>query len=450
MYYDIFKELNKLDESQENKLEEVFETHSNLNQKLFDENILREDVRKQLIKIADIFVDSIKEDQIPIKVYDYWLVGSNAAYNYNDESDIDVHIIVDINSLGLNPYLISLLYNYIKSSFNDKYDIKVKGHEVELYLEDIETTAITNGIYSLKQDKWIKEPTPPVEITSYNVEETELWDDWYERYQNIDEREAEQFLDDLYMMRKMSLANDGEFGTGNLVFKEFRNRGYLDDLKNKKYKYRSGELTLEKLEEDYLCEKHWIEAEASDGSIKQRFAFYATDKSPTADLNTLLPIINGTQTGTYKQSLDKDILANLKTLYKNNPASFTLNMIRSLGTSAGTIPRITLMDRDLRKEVSDIANNSLSLTPEQKKHLADYSCDKIYVHHINKHEDDNTPSNLLLIGYPSNDLGYAHAVHQIAHNGKAAPPVQLSTGTKTLPYLDCSTGHTGVVEFNIT
>ena len=96
-----------------------------------------------------MFVDSIKEDQIPIKVYDYWLVGSNAAYNYSDVSDIDLHIIVDINSLELNPYLISLLYNYVKSSFNDKYDIKIKGHEVELYLEDIETSAVTNGIYSL-------------------------------------------------------------------------------------------------------------------------------------------------------------------------------------------------------------------------------------------------------------------------------------------------------------
>ena len=118
MYYDIFKELNKLDESQENKLEEVFETHPTLNQKLFDENVLREDVRKQLIKIADMFVDSLKEDQIPIKVYDYWLVGSNAAYNYSDNSDIDVHIIVDINSLGLNPYLISLLYNYMLHSIH--------------------------------------------------------------------------------------------------------------------------------------------------------------------------------------------------------------------------------------------------------------------------------------------------------------------------------------------
>ena len=38
-------------------------------------------------------------------------------------------------------------------------------------------------------------------------------------------------------------------GTGNLVFKEFRNLGYLDSLKDRKYKYKSRELTLEGLKE---------------------------------------------------------------------------------------------------------------------------------------------------------------------------------------------------------
>ena len=50
-------------------------------------------------------------------------------------------------------------------------------------------------------------------------------------------------------MRKISLASEGEFGKGNLVFKQFRNNGYIDELKNRKYAYKSKELTLEKLEE---------------------------------------------------------------------------------------------------------------------------------------------------------------------------------------------------------
>lgn len=229
-------------------LKEVFEVHKELNPKLFGyENQLKEEIRLRLIEIADMFVESIQEDNVPLKVYDYWLVGSNAAYNYSPDSDIDVHIIVDMDQ-GVNPYLLRLLYDYIKSNFNSKYEIKVKGHEVELYLEDIKTSAVTNGIYSLKQNRWIKIPTK-ADPQTIEIESSELYQETYNRYKNLKEDEVEQFIDDLYVMRKISLSTEGEFGKGNLVFKQFRNNGYIDELKNRKYAYKSKELTLEKLEE---------------------------------------------------------------------------------------------------------------------------------------------------------------------------------------------------------
>lgn len=244
MINEYFKELNKLDD-----IYESFEIHSQLNNKIFnlDDNLMKQEIRQRLIEIADLFVSSMQENNVPIKVYDYWLVGSNAAYNYTKDSDIDIHIIVDMDIVA-DQYLLRLLYDYIKSSFSQKYNIMVKGHEVELYLEDIKTTAITNGIYSLKQDKWIKFPQEQ-EPRIIDIEETPLFAEWLDRYEHLEDEECEQFLDDLYVMRKISLANEGEFGTGNLVFKEFRNRGYLDDLKDRKYKFESDRLTLEKLEE---------------------------------------------------------------------------------------------------------------------------------------------------------------------------------------------------------
>lgn len=225
---------------------EAFKVNSELNPNLFDNNSgeMYNDVRVRLCEIADMFVENIQEDEVPIKVYDYWLVGSNAAYNYSPESDIDVHIIVDMKETKVNPYLLRLLYDYIKSSFNDKYDIMVKGHEVELYLEDIETSAVTNGIYSLKQAKWIKQPEKQEE-REYNIEDSELYSIVYDKYINLRDEDAEEFLDNLYVMRKESLVADGEFGEGNLVFKQFRNNGYIDDIKEKKYKFKSQELTLE-------------------------------------------------------------------------------------------------------------------------------------------------------------------------------------------------------------
>ena len=250
-----FHELNKLNETWE--LEEVFETHDELNQQLFDNDILRKDIRKRLLEIVDLFIGKIREDNIPIDVIDYWLLGSNAAYNYGPKSDIDIHIIVNMEDLGVDPYILQVLYNYIKSDFNNKYDIEVKGHEVELYLEDVRSGAVTNGIYSLKQNRWIKFPTR-TEYMRFDVTETDEYKDWYQRYLELEDDEIEQFINDLYLMRKESLATEGEWGTGNLVFKEFRNQGYLDSLKDRKYKYRSRELTLENLLETRLAQENRI------------------------------------------------------------------------------------------------------------------------------------------------------------------------------------------------
>ena len=59
-----------------------------------------------------------------------------------------------------------------------------------------------------------------------------------------------KFIDDLYKLRQESITKDGEYGIGNLVFKEIRNRGILDKLKDKLRELTSKELSLESLEED--------------------------------------------------------------------------------------------------------------------------------------------------------------------------------------------------------
>lgn len=253
MIHEYFKELNNLNE--DIYLDENFQIHTSLNSKLFDidDNIMFAEVRERLVEIADLFVQNIKENDIPIKVYDYWLVGSNAAYNYTPESDIDIHIIVDTN-IVTDVNILRMLYDYIKSSYSQKYNIKVKGHEVELYLEDIQTTAVTNGIYSIMKDEWIKVPEKPEEDITIDIENNPLFKQWLSNYENLKDEECEQFLDDLYYLRKVSLSTEGEFGDGNLIFKEFRNRGYIQDLKDRKYQAESDRLTLEKLEEDTLLE----------------------------------------------------------------------------------------------------------------------------------------------------------------------------------------------------
>ena len=58
-------------------------------------------------------------------------------------------------------------------------------------------------------------------------------------------QEIEDFIEDIYDLRKTSIANDGEYGIGNLVFKECRNLGYLDNLRELKNVLKSRKLSLE-------------------------------------------------------------------------------------------------------------------------------------------------------------------------------------------------------------
>ena len=107
-----------------------------LNDKIFGEdNQLKPEVKEKLLEIAQRFIDNLKEDGIEIKADDIQIVGSNASYNYTDQSDIDLHIIADLSIYKDNEDLAEKLYDAYRRLFNDKYDPTIYGHEVEVYVE---------------------------------------------------------------------------------------------------------------------------------------------------------------------------------------------------------------------------------------------------------------------------------------------------------------------------
>ena len=225
----------------------------NLNQKLFQKDSLKADVKEALLKIANTFIEDIQENGIPINVVDIWMVGSNASYNYTDNSDIDVHIIADMEDSDCSG-LLSLVYNYAKSDFNSKHDITVKGIPVEVYIEGVNSTSITNGIYSLLQDEWVKYPQEVEVDMSIDVTTTDeyknLKSDIEHALSSDNKDEVQEIINSLYRLRQLSLATDGEFGVGNLMFKSFRNDGSLDKLKEHKRELVDKELTLDQLKEE--------------------------------------------------------------------------------------------------------------------------------------------------------------------------------------------------------
>lgn len=139
-----FPDYNELTESftnneEEQVVNEDIEKHDNLNPKLFDENNhLKPEVHDKIIEIVNEFINGLKEDGIKINVKDIKLVGSNCSYNYNKDSDLDVHIVADTKSLECPDDLYPLLYSAYRSIWNSKLDIDFYGIPVELYVETID------------------------------------------------------------------------------------------------------------------------------------------------------------------------------------------------------------------------------------------------------------------------------------------------------------------------
>ena len=238
------------------ELEEDIEKHDELNPKLFDGDKLKQEVVDKINEIVDVFLESLAEDDIKIKVDDVILVGSNVSYNYTKDSDLDIHIIADVTQLDCPDNLYPLLYGAYKSLFNKKMNINFYGIPVEVYVETDDTPLRSNGMYSVKDNNWIKKPDqesiPEIDYDEIN----ELVQPYEDRFNEIKDDPSvgaiDRLIADIYECRKIGMANDGESDINNLVFKEFRNRGYLDQLKDLRSEVLSKELSLESLQENII------------------------------------------------------------------------------------------------------------------------------------------------------------------------------------------------------
>lgn len=247
-----------MNKSQNESLTEDVEKHDELNPKLFENEKLKPEVKDKILEIVNRFVTNLATDEITIKVLDVILVGSNASYNYTKDSDVDIHIIAD--QINCPEDLYSKVYSAYRSLFNHKFDIGFYGIPVELYVETSGMPRVSNGVYSVKNDAWIREPVQQ-DIPDIDKEEFEselmVWEDRYQNLKDkkdITEEEIDKYITDIYELRHTALATDGEYSIGNLVFKEVRNKGWLDSLKDLRNETISTELSLEGLDHDNIDE----------------------------------------------------------------------------------------------------------------------------------------------------------------------------------------------------
>jgi hypothetical protein len=226
-----------------------FKIHDTLNQKLYNGETLKPEVRKKLLKIAKAFVEFIKVKS-PIK--DIIVTGSSSNYNYSDKySDIDLHIVYDFSDIDDNTTLVSEYLNAKKTLWNEEYDIKVNGVDVELYAEDVNENAESAGVYSVAKNEWVSKPEkidPKMDIDGAG-KKAEAMMRMIEKQvedKDCDSVCIDKIKDKIKKMRQAGLSSDaGEFSTENLAFKILRRSGHIQKVWDAEKENKETELSLQ-------------------------------------------------------------------------------------------------------------------------------------------------------------------------------------------------------------
>jgi len=211
---------------------------------------LKPDVRKTLLKNAARFIEF--SDVESLKFTDILLIGSMANYNYSDNSDLDVHVVLDFNQISENKDFVGDYLKLKKHLWNDSMPIQVKGHDVELYFQDSDQVYHSSGSYSLIKNKWIRKPIKKIvniDTNDVQLKSADLMNSIDDLKNEINSdnflKKHDKLKDKIMKYRQTGLDNAGEFSTENLVFKVLRNTGYLGKLYEMKNEYLTKELSLD-------------------------------------------------------------------------------------------------------------------------------------------------------------------------------------------------------------
>jgi hypothetical protein len=207
-----------------------------------DERMLPE-VRTKLLEIAADFQEFLGISDIEVE--DITISGSNAAYSYTPQSDIDLHLVVRKPEQHNDVY--QELFNAKKYQYNDMHDIRVRGADVELYVQPADQTHVSLGQYSIVNDEWIQVPRRQRASIDHAVVKHK-YEDLAARINNaLKDDNSERIgalISKIKTMRQSGLDKHGEFGSENLAYKLLRAHGLIQKLYDAQAAARDRELSL--------------------------------------------------------------------------------------------------------------------------------------------------------------------------------------------------------------
>ena len=222
---------------------EGFKIHDTLEQKIWSGEKLKPDIKERLIKIVEDFIDGLP---VSVSVKDITLTGSLANYNWSKYSDVDLHVIVDFDSIDENTDLVKGFFDAQRGRWNDKHDIKMHGYDVEIYVENDKEEHLSTGVYSVMNDTWLVHPerierSIDLETAKKKAEDIDsrlqnikdlYQDNEYQRVMDNVDRLKQKIKD----MRSAGLESEEmEYSPENIAFKLLRRSSILNKLTKLKY-----------------------------------------------------------------------------------------------------------------------------------------------------------------------------------------------------------------------
>ena len=235
-----------INELEKYRLGNAVKFHQQLNPQLWgkDEHLLPE-VVDTLRAIADDFREFLGVDDLQVK--DITVSGSNAAYTYTDDSDIDLHLVVDLPEADANE-VYRELFDAKKYQYNNQHNYTVRGYPVELYVQNANESHESQGIYSITKQDWVRVPSrrePAVDDISVNSKYQDLVQRIEQAVDSGDLTAMDQLAAKITRMRRAGLAETGEFGPENLAFKLLRRQGQLEQLHQARSAARDRAMSLD-------------------------------------------------------------------------------------------------------------------------------------------------------------------------------------------------------------
>jgi hypothetical protein len=230
----------------ESEVDIVPQIQDDLNREVWTEdNKLKPEISEKLLRIAKDFYEKL---DLPTPILDITFTGSMANYNWTNLSDIDLHIVVDYLDINEDQELVKNYLMEAKSNWNRNHDIKIKGHEVEIYVQDSNEPHHSTAVYSVLNDDWVIEPRRKQFEASEDAirQKADSFIARIDLLQKLSDEgkheevygDSERLREKLRNYRQSGLEKGGEFSTENLVFKYLRNSEEIEriyDLKKQAY-----------------------------------------------------------------------------------------------------------------------------------------------------------------------------------------------------------------------